>query len=288
MCKQINEVSAKRTYKDSVFTRLFGEKDKLAELYNALKGTAYAPDDITLITLKNVLFKGKVNDIAFIAGNKLIIFVEHQSSLNPNMPLRFLIYAARSYLSLLENDALYSTLLLRILPPEFIVLYNGEDDLPDESEQTLSDAFTDRTIRNLELKVKVYNVNDGRNQDIMNKCVTLRDYSILVARVRANIAGGYNITEALEKAVKDCIRDNILRDFLKKYGIEVINMMNHEFNMEDAQRVWKKDGRIEGKIEVAKKLLRRGNSVEIVAEDTELTIEQVKKIEEIINANKGS
>ena len=278
MCKESGEVSAKRTYKDSVFTTLFGDKEKLAELYNAVKGTNYTPDDIELVTLENVLFTGKVNDIAFIAGNRLIIFVEHQSSINPNMPLRFLIYAARSYLSLLENDALYSSRLLRILPPEFIVMYNGEDEFPDESELRLSDAFTDNTVQNLELRVKVYNVNNGRNQGIMSKSVTLNGYSVLVARVRENIANGLDLVDALEKAVRDCVNDNILKEFLEMYGSEVINMMNLEFKMADAQKVWKNDGRIEKAEKVAENLLKEGMTIEFVAKTTELTVEQVEKI----------
>lgn len=285
MCKESGEVSAKRTYKDSVFTTLFGDKEKLAELYNAVKGTNYTPDDIELVTLENVLFTGKVNDIAFIAGNRLIIFVEHQSSINPNMPLRFLIYAARSYLSLLENDALYSSRLLRILPPEFIVMYNGEDEFPDESELRLSDAFTDNTVQNLELRVKVYNVNNGRNQGIMSKSVTLNGYSVLVARVRENIANGLNLIDALEKAVRDCVNDNILKEFLEMYGSEVINMMNLEFKMADAQKVWKNDGRIEKAEKVAENLLKEGMTIEFVAKTTELTVEQVEKIVQRISVS---
>ena len=121
----VNEINANRTYKDSVFTRLFGEKDKLAELYNAISGTNYAPDDITMITLENVLFVGLINDISFVLDGRLIVMIEHQSTINPNMPLRFLLYAARTYLELVERETIYSSSLVELLPPVFIVLYNG-------------------------------------------------------------------------------------------------------------------------------------------------------------------
>ncbi|MCL2772803.1 MAG: Rpn family recombination-promoting nuclease/putative transposase [Oscillospiraceae bacterium] len=93
----LSKINANKKYKDSVFTRLFGEKDKLAELYNAINGTKYTPDDITITTLENVIFIGRVNDISFTIGDRLIVLIEHQSTVNPNMPLRCLLYIARHY-----------------------------------------------------------------------------------------------------------------------------------------------------------------------------------------------
>ncbi|MCL1794424.1 MAG: Rpn family recombination-promoting nuclease/putative transposase [Oscillospiraceae bacterium] len=297
MNDQNTEANAKRNYKDSVFKKLFGEKEKLSELYNAIAGTDYSPEDIGIITLENVIFAGRENDIAFTAGGRLIVLVEHQSSINPNMPLRFLLYIARQYQMMADNDSMYSSQLMKILPPEFIVVYNGMDEYPEQSDLRLSDAFIEKTD-SLDLKATVYNINKGQNPKIMDRSVTLSGYSTFVAMARENLGNGLELSEALKKAVKECIKDNVLREFLERYGSDVVNMLSMEFNLADAQRVWKKDGilegrkegikegRIEGRIEgeqnkaikVAENMLKRGMSIEDVANDTELSIEQVEQI----------
>jgi len=271
-------IRTKRNYKDSVFKRLFGDREKLAELYNAINGTNYKADDIILTTLDNTIFIGRENDISFKIGDKLIVFVEHQSSINPNMPLRFLFYTARSYLELVENESIYSTQLIKILPPEFIVLYNGEDEYPAESDLKLSDAFINPEIDNLELKVKVYNVNKGQNQEIMGKSATLSGYSIFIARVRENIENGLETEQAIEKSVKDCIQDDILKEFLLKYGSDVINMLSLEFKLEDALRVRENDGKEKAKEEIAINLIKNGMSKEFVIENTKISIKRIEEI----------
>jgi len=273
-----NNISANRKYKDSVFTLLFGQNDKLAELYNAINGTDYTPDDINITTLKNVVFVGHVNDIAFTLGDRLIVLIEHQSSINPNMPLRFLLYIARHYLEIIDNGAMYSSRLVKIPMPEFIVLYNGKEDYDEQSTLYLSDAFEYKEVGSLELTVKVYNVNKGCNSGIMSRSGTLNEYAIFVAKVRENIEAGLELFEAMKKAVDCCIRDNILREFLNKYGSDVVNMLSMEFNMDDAIKVWRKDGELNKAEKVAIKLLKRGTPIEIVAEDTELSIMQVSEL----------
>lgn len=273
-----NGINANRKYKDRVFTKLFGEKDKAVELYNAIAGTDYAPGDIEFITLENIIFIGRENDIAFTVDGRLIVLIEHQSSVNPNMPLRCLLYIAREYQMLVDNKAIYSSQLVKILPPEFIVVYNGIDEYPDESELNLSDAFIGEGENNLELKVKVYNVNRGHSSEIMRRSGTLTAYSVFIARARENIANRLELREALEKAVKDCVRDNILRDFLQTYGSDVINMLSMEWNLEDALKVRQMDGEQIKAERVAEKLLRKGMTIEFVVETTELPIERVEEI----------
>ena len=283
MSKENSEVNANREYKDSVFTKLFSDKEKLAELYNAIAETNYTADDITLATLENIIFIGRENDIAFVADDKLIVLIEHQSTINPNMPLRCLLYVAREYDILADGEAIYSSRLIKIMPPEFIVMYNGVDEYPDESELRLSDAFMDKTD-SLELKVKVYNVNEGRNPDIMRRSKTLKDYATFVAKARENVASGLELAKALEKAVKDCIDNNVLKEFLEIYGGDVMSMFGREFNMDDALRVRYKDGEQNKAEKVAEKLLKRGMSIEDVAEDAELSIERVEQIAKKIAA----
>ena len=176
--------NANRKYKDSVFTKLFGEKDKLAELYNAISGANHKPNEIKLITLENIIFIGRENDIAFTVGDRFIVLVEHQSSINPNMPLRILLYIARQYQMITDSEAMYSSRMMKIMPPEFIVVYNGKDEYPEKSTLSLSDAFIDKNASSLELKVKVYNINKGYNPEIMRRSGTLNEYCIFVARAR--------------------------------------------------------------------------------------------------------
>ena len=148
------------TYRDSVFTKLFGEPEPLLELYNALTGSNLSPDTPIIInTLTNVLYMERVNDISFVIDDKIVVLIEHQATINENMPLRFLMYIARIYEKLIDNKAVYRKRLIEIPTPEFWVLYNGREPYPAEHTLKLSDAFKDKSTfeqyRNLELTVKV-------------------------------------------------------------------------------------------------------------------------------------
>ncbi len=164
----MNETKTNRNHKDSVFTKLFGEKHNLLELYNAVSGKNYPEStEIKIITLSNVLFMEQLNDICFVIDGKLVVLVEHQSSINENMCLRMLIYISREYEKITNSRDLYREKRLKIPTPEFIVLYNGKDEFPDYKEMRLSDSFE---IKNetcfLELVAKVYNINKGRNMEM--------------------------------------------------------------------------------------------------------------------------
>ncbi|GHV37159.1 hypothetical protein AGMMS49546_04130 [Spirochaetia bacterium] len=160
-------------YKDSIFTALFSSPDKLRELYNAIKGAHYdEKTKISINTLSDVLFLERINDISFTIDNRLVVLLEHQSTVNPNMPLRFLLYIARIYEKIIETKSLYKTKLLPIPRPEFYVLYNGESPLPEESTLKLSAAFTaqdEGTTPPLELSVQVININLGHSRKILEQ-----------------------------------------------------------------------------------------------------------------------
>ena len=293
-------IDGNRKYKASVFTLLFSEKEKLIELYNAITGSNYPSDaDIEITTLENALFLGRINDIAFKLEDKFVIMIEHQSTLPINLPLRLLLYIARIYETLIEPESVYRTTLVRIPAPEFIVLYNGTDDLPDEKTVRLSEAFIDNSKQNLELTVRILNVNKGRNDEILRKNENLRGYAELVDRVRYNqSANGMNLSEALVEAVTYCREQNILREFLHKHGSGVVNMLFTEFNIDVAKRVWKEDGFIEGAIkgkiegklegkiegelskatEMASEMLAENESVDKIMRYTKLTEEQISRL----------
>ena len=180
------DTTVNREYKDSVFTLLFGEKSNLIELYNAIFGTRYGSDtDIQITTLRSALFMEQVNDISFVIDGKVVVLIEHQATLNNNMPLRMLLYIARIYEKICDSENLYRTKRITIPRPEFIVLYNGKDEAPDMQTMRLSDMFAKYGEENpieLELEVKVYNINKGRNTEIAQRSATLDGYKDIVAR----------------------------------------------------------------------------------------------------------
>jgi hypothetical protein len=235
----MNDVSKpNRQYKASVFSALFGEPEKSLEVFNAFSPVQFPPDtSVTMETLDDVLFMDRVNDLAFLVEDLLIVLIEHQSSLNENLPLRLLLYIARVYEKIVNNASLYCQTLMTIPAPQFIVLYNGEKPLPgggDKMTLKLSDAFqklpefSDKIP--LDLEVTVYNINTGHNEDILAKSATLKDYSAFIATVRKYLAQGQLLGEAIKNAITECINAGILVDFLKQHASEVLNMLNQEWN----------------------------------------------------------
>ena len=284
-CNMIDKIDGNREYKDSIFRLLFAGEDKSIELYNGIKGTNYTADAVRMNTLQNPFFFGALrNDLSFTVEDRLIILLEHQASVNPNMGLRFLLYIAELYEISIDKKEMYKAAPMSIANPEFYVIYNGKGDYPERATVKLSDIFEVQGIKNnLELMVTVINANKGYNQKIMKRSQTLGEYAEFVAKVREYMdKGECELTEALEKAIKDCVKENILREFLEKHGGYVVNMMSREFNIVDAKEAWKEE-----KAEnIAENLLRDGISKEIVIRNTGLSIEQVEKIIKRINRKK--
>ena len=211
----MEKVKTNRKYKDSVFTKLFSEKEKLLELYNAIENTNYGEDtDIQITTLENVLFMGQANDIAFVVDGKLVVLIEHQSTINYNMPLRMLIYMSKTYEKLTNPDDLYLKRRMTIPKPEFIVLYNGDEDMPDEQILKLSDMYPfpcDDSPNTLHLSVKVININKGRNEELASRSETLNGYEKFVYLVK-EYSKTLDRSSAIERAIDDCIRQDVLKD----------------------------------------------------------------------------
>ncbi len=220
-----------REHKSGLFADLFGRdetaKQNLLELHNALYGTEYTdPELIRLVGLEDVLFQDLKNDVAFTLGERKIILSEHQSTINPNMPLRDLMYIAREYEKIIPARARYKTRLVKIPTPRFFVFYNGLADRPREWQLNLSDAFYDSEDAALNLTVKVININLEKKHEVLEKCRVLREYSQFVDTTRK-----YSKNERqLEKAVKECIRNGILSDYLTRKSYEVVNMLMAEYD----------------------------------------------------------
>ena len=225
-----------RNQKDTVFRMLFREKKELLELYNALNDSAYnSPEDLTICTLENAIYMNFKNDISFLLDSEMNLY-EHQGSYNPNMPLRDLVYIAKQLEKYTRDETIYSSTLVKIPVPRFVVFYNGTDGQPERQILRLSDAFEKETAEpELELKVLMLNINFGHNKELMDKCRTLREYSQYVDRVR-KYAKRMRIEEAVERAVTECTREGILADFLSSQRAEVIAVSIFEYNEEEEMR----------------------------------------------------
>jgi hypothetical protein len=238
-----------RELKNSVFTTLFNDEDKVRELYAAIKGVDYDPNlPVVITTLQDVLYMNQINDVSFTAEKKLAFIVEHQSTLNHNMPLRILMYMSRVYEKMVDRKSLYKGALAKIPRPEFIVLYNGPDKTPDKWEERLSEAYMEvegNTKISLDLTVTMYNINKGRNPELLSRSESLSGYAEFVARVREN-EKTMPRDQAATEAVRSCVKDGILADFLEKHGSEVMNMLLEEWNLDEAKEVWREEGWEEG------------------------------------------
>ena len=230
-----------RSYKDTLFRMLFQEKEALLSLYNAVGQTDYKDaSQLEIVTLENAIYMNMKNDLAFLINLELNLY-EHQSTWNPNMPLRDLFYVAKEYEQLIRKETLYSSRLVKLPVPRFLVFCNGR--MPDQAEKIvlkLSDSFEKRTGEpELELKVTVLNINAGCNETLMNACRLLKEYSLYVARVRS-YASQMDMNTAVNRAVEECISEGILADFLLKSRAEVVAMSIFEYDEERERELIKK------------------------------------------------
>ena len=285
-----------RNYKDTVFRMLFSDRKNLLSLYNAVNQKHYTdPEDLEIVTLENAIYMGMKNDLAFIIDTNLYLY-EHQSTYNPNMPLRDLFYISNEYQKLLDKKSLYSSSLQKIPAPNFIELYNGTDTLSDFSEHRLSSAFENLSGEpKLELIVTVLNINEGHNALLMEHFQTLKEYSQYVAKVR-KYAAGMPLDQAVKYAVDECIKENILADFLRKNRAEVISMSIFEYDKEEEEKKLRKaeyeagveagvslgveKGVKKGIIETTRHLLKLNKlSLEEIASVSGLSLEEIKKLQ---------
>jgi hypothetical protein len=275
-------MGANTKYKDSVFSVLFSNPAALRELYGALEGVTLSPDiPVVINTLQDVLFMDRINDISFTIGDKVVVLLEHQSTINPNMALRLLMYIARIYEKILGDKNIYTTKALKIPRPEFFVLYNGTASYPDEQILKLSDAFETTAGKDpieLELIVRIININEGRNEGIVRRSKALAGYSAFIGKVREYERERGDREGALKAAVAYCREHDILKEFLEQHASEVMNMLTTEWNWDDAKVVWYNEGREEGREEIARNALAKGMSPEAVSEITGLDAETIKKL----------
>ena len=270
--------AANRQYKDTVFRMLFSEKENLLSLYNAVTGNAYQnADDLKIVTLENAIYMGMKNDLAFMLETNIYLY-EHQSTLNPNIPLRDLIYIGIEYQQYVDDKSLYSSRLQKIPAPKFMVFYNGTDAVDDRVELRLSNAYEHLAGEpDLELKVLMLNVNEGHNKELMEQCQTLKEYAIYVARVR-KYTSEMNLNDAVARAIDECIKEGILVEFLRKNRSEVKMVSILEYDKEWEEKKLRKAEYEAGKNDVIRNMYRLGYSKEKIAEADDKTTEEVEKV----------
>ena len=238
-----------RQYKDRLFRMVFRRKRELLDLYNAVNGTEYTNvDDLTVITIDDVIYLGMKNDIAFLFGCDMNLY-EHQSSWNPNMPLRGLLYFADMLRGYIEKNGLdiYSSGKIKLPVPRYIIFYNGTREAPDKSEMRLSDSFMEYAGEAaLECRAVLLNINKGHNKKIMDKCKRLSDYAYFIQAVRDFAVKEQSLEKAVSLAVEECIEKDILADILRKNRAEVMNVVLTSYNVKQHNQTLKREGREEG------------------------------------------
>ena len=294
-----------RNYKDTIFRMLFSDRKNLLSLYNAINGTSYMnPEDLEIVTLENAIYMGMKNDLAFILDMNLYLY-EHQSTVNPNIPLRDLFYIAAEYQKLIDRKSLYSSAIQKIPTPGFFAFYNGIEPLEDCCISRLSDAFLHTGAEPaLELIVTTLNINEGHNCELMQHCRKLKEYAQYVTKVR-KYAEQLPLEDAVERAVTECIRENILADFLKKNRAEVVAMSIFEYDkVEEEKKLRKAEfeagveqgieqgiekglaqgierGEKQASVKAATRMLRMGSfSLEQIAEISGLSVDEIKGLTE--------
>ena len=296
--KQI-KTQTNRNYKDSVFVDLFAHdktaKDNFISLYNALHGTNLdgKTTEIEPVMIEQVLYMKFYNDIAMLIDGKIVVLVEHQSTINENMPFRMLEYIARIYEKITDPKKKFGKTLMKLPMPEFYVFYNGKDDFPSESVMKLSDAFMkfDDTLLNLkkqllnqnfplEISVKVININVDKENPILQTCKVLKEYSEFIEQVKFNI--DHKIPDPFTKAIKQSSKNGFLSDYLQRKSTEVQNMLLMEYDYATDIEVQREEafekGSQQAKIETAKNALKMNLSVEQIATLTGLSIEEIKSL----------
>ena len=302
---RFKKMHVNRKYKDRLFRFLFKEKKDLLDLYNAVNGSNYDnPEALEIVTMEDVIFLKMKNDLSFMVANRLNLY-EHQSTYSPNMPLRGLIYLARQYEGIIakEQENLYGSKLVKIPTPAFVIFYNGTKEQPDKMKLYLSDAFADgRGSGCLECRAQMLNINRGHNQELMEKCRRLWEYSEFIAEVNDNLSKGYYLKRAITVAMNSCIERGVLEDILLKNKAEVMDMLLTEYDEKKHMKAIRKEGYedglekgieqgieqgiekgiekgIEQKLETQiRKKLAKGKSVEVIAEELEEDPEKVKGI----------
>ena len=270
-----------KQYRNSVFCSYFNEPERLLSLCNAVLGTNYTDaSELDINTLEGMFFDDQKNDISCTIGEHFLVLIEHQTSVNNNMPFRCLSYVAELLNKLVDDkQKIYRKKLIKFPAPKFFILYDGDQKEPLTRKMKLSDAFGGDSD-SLELIVTAYNINHGLKQPLLKKCTYLNDYSILVGKVKEGIKAGLIRRDAISNAVKFCITNGIMKGYLENHSEEVFNMLALQWDKDSAMKASYDDGKEDGLNEGLKKgqELGQNQAIESVAVNMILDNEPIEKI----------
>lgn len=273
-----------RRYQDSVFRMYFNNEQRLKELAGALHGKVYAEEDrLEIVTLDGTFLSQIKNDVSFLLAGRYLIFLEHQSTPNENMPLRCLYYVCEQFRKDIDPKLLYRNYRVRLPAPEFHVFYTGEQETPERYELKLSDAYAgSEQAVNLELKVLFHNVGYAEEKNLLRKSRSLRDYAHFIRRVKENMAQGQVREQAIREAIRYCMAHDIMKDFLGEHEREVIDMVGLEWNQKLFEEAKYEEGlergRASEKIAVVLGMLKEKLPLDMIARVSELSLDRVKEV----------
>ena len=276
-----------RQHKDRLFCDLFSDKHNALSLYNAVKGTDYKDiEHLEVVTLSDSIYMTMKNDLALCFHDGIDLY-EQQSSVNLNMPVRGFLYFAREYEAWFAKHKLemklYGRTLVKIPAPEYYVLYNGMEKMPERTAYRLSEAF-EKSSPGYEWTAKVININAGHSKEVLERCPALKGYAELIALIREYQREGMQLEEAVSAAVSECIRRGILKEYLTKQKSEATNMILTEFDQDAYEEMLKEEGEEKGVLRSlqAVQLLKAGKSVQETAQETGMQEKYVETLSKFL------
>ena len=281
-----DEIRMNKKHKDRLFRKIFEKKEDLLSLYNALNRSDYTdPEELEIYTMDSFVYMGMRNDLSFLIDMTLNVY-EHQSTYNPNMPLRGFFYmssAYQKYVALNKLD-IYSSKRIPLPLPKYYVFYNGTRKMPDESTLFLTDSMpgTDAAEKSsAQFAAHMINVNAGHNSGIMKKCPKLYQYSLFIEEIRMNQKKKMALKEAVEQAVDSCIKKGILTDILLGNKAEVTDMILEEYDenlhISNEKEISYQEGLEQGRKEEQENTLREKQRADQASQQAKEASQQAKE-----------
>ncbi len=284
-----------RQYQDTVFRMYFNEETRLKEVAGALHGRSYAEEPLQIVTLDGTFLSQIKNDISFLLAGRNLIFLEHQSTANQNMPLRCLYYVCEQLRRYIPAKKLYRNVPIDLPAPEFHVFYTGNIDMPETYQMNLSDAYRSKGREmSLELKVTFHNISYDSTKKLLQKSKALHDYSFFIERIKLYAANGVEMAQAIRKAMRYCEEHDIMKEFLQQHEGEVVDMVNFEWNQKDFEEASFEEGmerglvrgraegmehgREQGKVDIVLEMLRDKLPLETIARISKFSTERVQEL----------